>query len=307
MTHLSLTINVTLASVAFIALATAQGTQEPPVKTKIELKTSDKDDPSLKLDPTQKLPSAQTNEAIAPVEAAPEVKQPELPAALKKLSADQLQKYSSLRDDATSYMRSVRLQEALEKLAEAQTMVGEPLAELENLRGAIFTKMRDFPTARKHFEKSVQLENANFHPKFNLAELDFVEKKWSAAIAAFTNLIQINETEKKNALAQLKEDARESVSRNYDITTRLMQFKVMICHTQDKRTKEAAEIVKKFGPYDNDTPAYYFGQAALAFVADNKISAEEWINSAKSIYPSSALEVYVDCFVEMGWISTLQQ
>ena len=238
---------------------------------------------------------------------ATEQKAKEMPAALKKLDESQRNQYNTLREEATSYMRSVRLQESLEKLADAERVVGEPLAEIENLRGAIFTKMRDFPTARGHFEKSLTLDKESFHPKFNLAELDFVEKKWSAALDSFTKLIAENEALKKAATSKLGEEAKEVVERQFDTTTRLMQFKIMICQTQEKKAADAEKTLANFGAYDNDSPAYYFAKAVLAFAAEKKESAEEWISSAKSIYPAEVTEVYVDSLVEMGWLSTLQQ
>ena len=295
---------ISLASLASVSLVFSQ---DVPVPSKIDLKPeTTAADPSVKLDPTGKLPSANKDDALVPLQAT-EQKAKEMPAALKKLDESQRNQYNTLREEATSYMRSVRLQESLEKLSEAEKVVGEPLAEIENLRGAIYTKMRDFPTARGHFEKSLTLDKESFHPKFNLAELDFVEKKWSAALDSFTKLIAENEAMKKAATAKLGEEAKEAVERQFDTTTRLMQFKIMICQTQEKKSADAEKTLANFGAYDNDSPAYYFAKAVLAFVAEKKESAEEWISSAKSIYPAEVTEVYVDSLVEMGWLSTLQQ
>jgi tetratricopeptide (TPR) repeat protein len=307
MTPLSL-FSLTLASLCLTSVVSAQkpgGTG----KAKIELKGDDADpkaDPNLKLDPTGKLPAANKGEAFAPLDTSP-AKTAELPAALKKLPPDQLQKYAAIREEATGFMRSVRQQESLEKIAEAERLVGEPVAELENLRGAIYTKMRDFANARAHFEKAVSLDKNSFHPHFNLAELDFVEKKFPSAITAFTALVAENDDMKKHALVGIKEDERVNTERQFDSTKRLIEFKLFICQLQEKNQSEADKILKNFNSYDNDSPAYYFAKAVQAFIKDKKDSAEEWVASAKNIYPATITEVYVDSLVEMGWMTTLAQ
>ena len=302
-------LTLTLASFCFTSLLSAQNPAGGTGKAKIELKdeaAAPAADPNLKLDPTGKLPTANKEDALVPLEAN-KPQQIELAPALKKLAKDQLEKYSRVREEATEFMRSVRLQEALEKISEAERIAGEPVAELENLRGAIYTKMRDFPNAREHFKKSVDMDKTSFHANFNLAELDFVEKKFASAISAFTALLAENEAMKKDAMSSIPEDYRVNVERQFDSTKRLIEFKVFICQLQEKNASEAEKIAKNFGPYDNDTPAYYFAKSVQSFMAEKKESAEEWIASAKNIYPPAITEVYLDSMVEMGWMTTLAQ
>jgi tetratricopeptide (TPR) repeat protein len=300
---LTLTL-VSLASLNAMSYVSAQLPTAP--KTKIDLKV-ETDDASVKLDPTGKLPVADKADALVPLDNALAPQEHELPAVLKKLSPDQLAKYAKVRDEATDFMRSVRLQESLEKLSEAERIAGDSVAELENLRGAIYTKMRDFPNARLHFEKSVSLDKNAFHPNFNLAELDFVQKKYSSAIKAFTHLLAENDTLKKAAMAQVKEDLKSAVERQFLSTDSLINFKLFICQTLEKNQAAADSIFKSFNSYDNDSPAYYFAKSVQAFAAEKKEVGEEWIASAKNIYPASITEVYVDSMVEMGWMTTLTQ
>ncbi len=299
---------LTLATLCFTNLLTAQDAAVPgKTKLKLDEAPEGKADPTLKLDPTGKLPAANKEDALAPLEMEAQAKPAELPAALKKLAPDQLQKYSNIREEATNFMKSVRLQESLEKLVEAERIVGEPVAEIENLRGAIYTKMRDFTNARVHFQKSVSLDKNSFHPQFNLAELDFVEKKFPSAIASFTSLIAENETLKKEAMAGMKEEFRATLARQFDTTKRLIEFKIFICQTLEKNSAEADKLIKGFNSYDNDSPAYYFAKAVQSFVKEQKETAEEWLASAKNIYPAALTEVYQDSMVEMGWMTTLAQ
>ena len=293
-------------SLACASLTHGQAPSAPRNKTKLELKGDDPAaDPNLKLDPSAKLPPVELPaEGDSPL-VSPSGGPMLMPPALQKLNQEQRDKYSELHGEVTNYMNSVRLQESLQKLNEMDALVGEPLMEIENLRGAVYTKMRDFTKAREHFQKAHELDKESFHPKFNLAEMDFVEKKLEPAISAFTALITQNEALKKAAAAKLTEDAREAQTRQFTSTTHLMQFKILICQAQLKNTTAAEEILNQYAPYDNDSPAYYFAKAALAYAADKKEDGDEWVASAKSIYPGNLLDVYMDSLVEMGWVSTL--
>ena len=50
-------------------------------------------------------------------------------------------------------------------------------AEAPNLLGAVLVQDRDFQGARKLYARSFKLK-PNFNSAFNLAEMDFCEKKW---------------------------------------------------------------------------------------------------------------------------------
>lgn len=276
----------------------------PAPKAKLELKGDAAADPTMKLDPSGKLSAEGAPAEGATLHQLAEPPSTEMPEALKKLNQADRDKYATLREEVTTYMRSVRLQESLQKLAEAETLVGEPLAEIENLRGAVYTKMRDFDSARSHFQKAHELDKESFHPKFNLAELDFVQKHYAPAITAFNELIKQNESIKLAAAAKVPEEMREVQARQFETTTRLMQFKLLICHAQQKESK-AEDILKSFVPFDNDSPAYYFGKAALAYAKDQKDDGDDWVASAKNIYPADVTAIFIDSLVEMGWVSTL--
>lgn len=240
----------------------------------------------LKLDPAPAvLPGAIPGGPAAPAPAAI----PPIPG-LEKLTPEQRQAAAKGIAEVASYMQGVRLQESLEKLNEVEKITGD-FHIITNMRGAVFTKMRDFKSARAEFEKAILLTKdqprENFHPCFNLAEVNFVEKKWPAARAAFTELLS-------------KDTVPDAGTR------RLMEYKVMICYLQEKQLEAAIGQLEKFDQYDNDSPAYYFGKAAVAFSKDQKEEAEEWLGSATKIYPKELNDVYQDSLVEVGWLQTLQ-
>ena len=280
-----------LAAAALTCSALAQAPPAPPDPAPA-LELQDKtalDDPKVELDPlpaTSALPGTPTPAAPG----APAAQPFPILAGLEKLSPDQRLAASKGISEVASFMRGVRLQESLAKLNEVEGITGE-FHIVANLRGAVFTKMRDFPAARTEFEKAVQLTKGlpkeNFHPSFNLAEINFVEKKYPAARTAFTELL-----------------TRPSVP---DASTRrIMEFKILICLIQEKNDAAAQTQAALFDQYDNDSPAFYFAQACFDFAKDNKEEAEEWLASAAKIYPKELNDVYQDSLVEAGWLQTLQ-
>ncbi len=274
-----------LLAASLTTSAFSQAPAVPPADEKIDLQDKsalDADKVQLTPAPTPGvLPGGQPAPAEAPL--------PVLPGLEKLSEADRKAAAKGIAD-VSGYMRGVRLQESLEKLNEVEKITGD-FHIVSNMRGAVFTKMRDFKSARAEFEKAVALTKdqprENFHPRFNLAEINFVEKKWTDASKAFADLL-----------------ANGSIPDSG--TRRLMEYKIMICQLQLKQTDAALASLGKFDQYDNDSPAYYFGHAATSFSKDQKEEAEEWLASAAKIYPKEINEVYQDSLVEVGWLQTLQ-
>jgi len=232
---------------------------------------------------------------------------------MENLTEDQRKALIAGMGEVANFIRGVRNLEALEKLNEIEATVG-PNHYIENLRGAVYTKMRNFPKARPHFERALELARGlpmeSFHPRFNLAELDFVEagqatyklreegkpapalpaamlKQWAAACDSFQKL-----------LTDPGKPGKDSDS--------LINFKILICHLQQKKEAEADVVMSTFDQYDAESPAYYYGHAVKCFIKDDKDGANEWLESARKIYPKELNEVFNDSLVEMGWLETLQ-
>jgi len=137
------------------------------------------------------------------------------------------------------------------------------------------------------------LDPESFHPKFNLAELEFVEQRWVNAEKAFGGLVERYGDKPIDEAPEI------------ELTTeRLMQFKVLICMLKQGRDQDAQGLIDKFN-YLEDNPAFYYGNAAVQFSNEDKDEAQTWLNSAKRIYDPSLLEVFIDSFVEVGWVETL--
>jgi len=282
-------------------------------KGDIDVKIED-DGPSLKLDP---------NAPDAVVPARPESSDPAAllndtadseRAVLEKLSDEDRKRLAVLIRDASTFVSGIRIQEAMERLLEAEAIAPE-LFTVHNLMGAAFTKIRDFPKARERFTKAVELAPRAFMARFNLTEIDFVEGKHADAIAGFTPLIG----KLKEEIASLEaaandprkpftDDERKGLklrAESTKSTIKLIEFKLLICQLKLGNTAEAQKILGTFN-FLEDTPGFYYGHAAIAYNEDDEEKAQEWLRSAERIYSRPILEIYTDSLIETGWIENLQ-
>jgi tetratricopeptide (TPR) repeat protein len=209
----------------------------------------------------------------------------EIPDSIKNLTAEQREKLQKLLNEASAYIGGIRIQEAFEKIIEAENITPD-LFQLHNLKGAAYTKIRDFEKARVCFARALELNPNAFMTKFNITELDFVEHKFADAEKNFQKLLD------------------EAPNMNIG-TRRLIEFKILITLLSQDKDEEAQAVQDTFN-YLEDTPAYYFGNAAFAFDAEDEDEARGWIRSAERIYTQQQVSVYVDSFIEMGWIENLQ-
>jgi len=240
--------------------------------------------------------SAGSPPKAAPAPAAARVDDDPTLEKLKSLTPDQQEKVKKALSEASAFVGGIRLQEALQRLVDAEVLAPD-LFMVHNLRGAVFTKMRLFGKARESFKKAQELHPTSFHPKFNLAEIEFVE----AADKARSG----DEAAAKTQFASAQKMFEALIPTNPEIgTRRLMEFKVVICKLKQGLTEEAEKAVKAFS-YIDDEPVYYLGHAAIEFNRGDKAAAQEWIDSANRIYAPQQISIYMDSFIEVGWVETL--
>lgn len=183
-------------------------------------------------------------------------------------------------------MRSENALEAILKDFEAE-QYDEALAKLDainaqrpndpvvlNLIGSVYTKKNDFVTARSVFEKSLEVEPGFFPSEYNIGELLFLEKNYSAARDHFQ--------------AMRSEDSRHE----------LLQFKVALCDLligEDERAKKIMQTIK----YPGDSPAWYYAHAAWENKRGNTAKAREYVRGAKYIFgPKCSL--FDETFATLG-------
>lgn len=174
--------------------------------------------------------------------------------------------------------------DALQELDKADALVPDNPV-LTNVRGSIYTATRDFDKARECFEKSEKLMPGAFEPRFNLAELLYVQEKYAESENAFSNLLK--------EFTRLREEVRH-----------LTQFKVIVCRLKQNKVVEAEELTKNF-TFMDDTPAYYFTKAAFSFQKGDKDEAKAWVNKALRIFKRAQNSPYIDTLMEAHWINSI--
>lgn len=203
---------------------------------------------------------------------------------LKKLSHEQQRQLQSLLRDAAAYLSGIRIQEAFEKIIEAESIAPQYSA-IHNLKGAAYTKIREFDKATVAFSRALELDPDSFMCRFNLTEMAFCKGKFDEAERGFRQLV--------NA-ANLKEENKA-----------LMNFKILICRLKQNDEPGAREILKAWD-YLDDHPCFYFGHAAIHFNKAEEKEARRWLNAAQKIYSPAQINLYTDSFIESGWMENFE-
>ena len=147
-----------------------------------------------------------------------------------------------------------------------------------NLRGAIFTRKRDWEHAEASFREALKLQPDLPMAEFNLGEVLFLNNKYVESREKFQTFLNSQP--------------------NNDLGT----YKMFLCDLLGGNTSKADSYVAKLQP-NPSSPLYYFAKAAVAFYRNDKPAAMEFIGSAYRIYPPEANSTFADSLVEKGYLS----
>lgn len=151
-------------------------------------------------------------------------------------------------------------------------------ANTANLRGAIYTRQRDWPKAQAAFEEALKLQPDLPMAQFNLGEVLFLNNKYPEARQRFQTFLN----------SQPKND--------------LGLYKIYLCDLLGGDQAKAGDFLNSLQP-SPVSPIYYFSKAAEAFVRGDKVAAMEFVGSAYRIYPPDANATFADSLVEKGYLS----
>lgn len=180
-----------------------------------------------------------------------------------------------------------RFTDALEKL-DAAEKIDPNVADIYALRGDIYLapRRRDFDLALPQFEKAAQLQPDSPLPKFNLAEYYFVKHDFTTALQAFTKLA--------TDFPKLPMAIRH-----------LVHYKRALCELKLGHRPAADQIIAENFTFMDDTPAYYFCKAAIAFDLGDANKGMEWVKRGVAVFKAPACEPYYDAFKELRWVPDL--
>ncbi len=197
-------------------------------------------------------------------------------------------KFTSLIREAQVLQQRNRFLDALTKLEEAEKLDPKH-AEIYNVRGAVYLskQMRDFDKARVEFKKALELEPDAMAARFNLGEADFVQGQYADGEKGFAGILE-------------KYPKLPSAVRH------LVLFKQMICGLKQNKIEEFEKLMNANFTFMDDTPAYYFGKAALALQKKDEKTGNSWLGKAQLIFTKAASGAYLDTLMEGHYLDSVE-
>ncbi|HEY2103288.1 MAG TPA: tetratricopeptide repeat protein [Chthoniobacterales bacterium] len=171
------------------------------------------------------------------------------------------------------------------KLAEQADSAEPNQPSILNLRGEIFLEQQKFDEAEALFKKALKVDPKFREAQFNLADVPFRKKEYAKARDRFESLFKQTPGGDKNQAAQL------------------IKFKIFMTYLLEGKDSRAQKMMEQF-QFSGDTPALYYAQAAWEFQHDGTDKANDWIASARKIYPLSANAAYGSGFYDLGWLKS---
>lgn len=180
-----------------------------------------------------------------------------------------------------------RFTEALAKLDEVEAVAPDH-PQLPNLRGTIYLAppLRDLDRAAALFEEAAARSPGEFSSRFHRAEVEFVRHDWKAAQERLQQLL--------TDFPKMPQPIRHMVL-----------FKRLVCEVKQDRLPAAEQTLKDSFTFMDDTPAYYYAQAALAFARGDEVKAKDWLARAGGIFKPAERSPYDDSLMEARWLPSL--
>ncbi len=230
---------------------------------------------------------ATAQDAPDPAEKAPEApKKPQYIIDLQSLSEEDGKKYQEHFLRADYLFKQKRIFECLEELEEVNKIYANNPSS-SNLRGACYVEFRSFEKARIAFAKADAANPGNFNVLFNLAEIEFVTKNYKEAL---------------KLLNQLAAEASENKA--IESMLPLVNFKILLCKLKTDDEAGARAIIAK-SDFLDDSPLFYYGNAALEYFADKGPEAEVWLSRAGRIFRNpNIIAPWQDTLIEFGYIES---
>ena len=170
----------------------------------------------------------------------------------------QQSKSDSALERALAAFRAGKYEDAQKQIDIAEK-IDSKQPEVNNLRGAIFTKQKAFDQAEEQYNAALALDPKCYPAKINLAELDLLRGKYAEAKQRYEELQKL------------------------DPNSELLQFKLVLCAVMAGEDTNAFVIVNQM-KFPGRTPAYYYSQAGIALKAGQKEMAQKYFTNVKKYY-----------------------
>jgi len=148
-----------------------------------------------------------------------------------------------------------------------------------NIRGAVYLEMKEYAKANQFFEQALKIQPGAFWPKFNLAEINLLQKKSPEARAGFEAI---------------------RISGGY---SELINFKIVETYLVEGSFEVAGEHVAKM-KFPGDSAAYYFAHAAFELAQGKKEKGMEWVKSGEGVFGKARTSFFYDSLADLGWVES---
>jgi len=173
---------------------------------------------------------------------------------------------------------NVRNYERAIEILRSLNVTGQDKAYVLNLQGAAYTKLKNFDRARESFENALGHASDFFPPRFNLAEIEFLQGRYTEALEKFTQLAQ-----------------SAGVSD-------LLVFKIYLSNLKLGDTITARRLLDRM-PRLGSTPIWYYASAAWEFNNGNMRAGRNYVRIARELYPAERdRQLYEETLRDLGWL-----
>jgi len=189
--------------------------------------------------------------------------------------------YAKLLQQAIVFLKEGQRDEAMNK---ANVAIKSNPSGWEGffMRGNIYALSKRWDMAEKDYQAALHLDANNVQVSYNMADIDFMQKKYALARPGFLALEQDSEMG--------------------DLST----YKVFLCDLYgghpDDATKEL-DALNQVG----ENASYYFANAAWSLYQHKLDDAQSWITSATKIYPPAKFNRYAFSLDVLGFPEVLEQ
>jgi tetratricopeptide (TPR) repeat protein len=146
-----------------------------------------------------------------------------------------------------------------------------------NILGAIEIEQKNFEEGRKLCLAALNKDPRFFPARFNLAEIPFVQGKY---------------TESRVMFLKLQED---------EPGDDLLKFRIFLTYLLEKNDTEARQHLDKI-PLINDSPISFYANAAWDFAHGEEKKAKDWIASGARTFPPIKHINFIEVFYDLGWL-----
>ena len=146
-----------------------------------------------------------------------------------------------------------------------------------NIMGAIEIEQRNFEEGRKYCLAALGKDPRFFPARFNLAEIPFVQGKYTEARAMFL---------------KLQEDEPHDD---------LLRFRIFLTYLLEKNDVEARRALDEI-PLINDSPISFYANAAWEFAHGQEVKGRDWLAGGTRTFPPIKHINFIEVFYDLGWL-----